>query len=237
VSADYVLSKILSWTKNSREARYIVTLDALSTLRAKRDESFRKCVAGADLTLPDGKGLTMALRFLGKPVQQRIAGVDLVEKMCRLASYERIPVYFYGGRQGVADEAASRMAARFPGLRVAGTAHGYQDEEGRVRVLEDIRSSGARFVFVALGVPKQESWMRQNVPELERAVCIGVGGSLDILSGRLKRAPEVWQKTGCEWLYRLIQEPWRWRRVAGLPVFAFWVMLTKTGLYRNRGMP
>lgn len=237
VSTDYVLSKILSWTRNSPEARYIVTLDALSTLRTKKDESFRKCVAGADLTLPDGKGLTMALRFLGKPVQQRIAGVELVEKMCRLASYERIPVYFYGGRQGVADEAASRMAARFPGLRVAGTAHGYQDEEGRARVLEDIRSSGARFVFVALGVPRQEDWMWENAHELERAVCIGVGGSLDVLSGRLKRAPEAWQKTGCEWLYRLIQEPWRWRRVAGLPVFAFWVVLTKTGLYRNRGMP
>ncbi len=237
VSADYVLSKILAWTRNSSQGRYIVTLDALSTLRAKKDESFRERVNGADLVLPDGKGLTMALRFLGKPVQQRIAGVELVEKMCRLASYERIPVYFYGGKSGVAKEAASRMSARYPGLRVAGTAHGYQDEEGRGAVIEDIRSSGARFVFVALGVPKQEEWMARNAADFSGAVCIGVGGSFDVLSGRLKRAPHGWQKTGCEWLYRLIQEPWRWRRVVSLPVFVFWVLLTKTGLCRNRGMP
>jgi len=237
VSADYVLSKIFSWTRNSSQGRYIVTLDALAALRAKRDESFRERIRGADLVLPDGKGLTMALRFLGKPVQQRIAGVDLVEKMCRLASYERIPVYFYGGKKGVAEEAAARMAARYPGLRVAGTAHGYQDEEGHENVLEDIRFSGARFVFVALGVPKQEEWMAQNAAGFPGAVCIGVGGSFDVLSGRLKRAPQGWQKTGCEWLYRLIQEPWRWRRVASLPIFVFWVLLTKTGFCRNRGMP
>ncbi|MFP4483030.1 MAG: WecB/TagA/CpsF family glycosyltransferase [Thermovirgaceae bacterium] len=237
VSADYVLSKILAWTRDSSRGRYIVTLDALSTLRAKRDESFRECVRGADLILPDGKGLTIALRFLGKPVQQRIAGVELVEKMCRLASYERLSVYFYGGKSGVAAEAAERMAARYPGLRVAGTAHGYQDEKGREHVLEDIKSSGARFVFVALGVPKQEDWMVENAPQLAGSVCIGVGGSFDVLSGRLKRAPQGWQKTGCEWLYRLVQEPWRWRRVTGLPVFVFWVLLTKIGLYRNRGMP
>jgi N-acetylglucosaminyldiphosphoundecaprenol N-acetyl-beta-D-mannosaminyltransferase len=237
VSADYVLSKILSWTRNSSQGRYIVTLDALSVLRAKKDDSFRERVRGADLVLPDGKGLTMALRFLGKPVQQRIAGVELMEKMCRLASYERVPVYFYGGKSGVPEEAASRMSARYPGLRVAGTAHGYQDEQGRKAVLEDIKSSGARFVFVALGVPKQEDWMAQNAADFAGAVCIGVGGSFDILSGRLKRAPQGWQKTGCEWLYRLIQEPWRWRRVASLPVFVFCVLLTKIGLYRNRGMP
>ncbi len=237
VSADYVLSKILSWTRNSSQGRYIVTLDALAALRAKKDEPFRERVRGADLVLPDGKGLTMALRFLGKPVQQRIAGVDLVEKMCRLASYEGIPVYFYGGKSGVAEEAASRMSARYPGLKVAGTAHGYQDEEGRKAVLEDVKSSGARFVFVALGVPNQEDWMAQNAADFVGAVCIGVGGSFDVLSGRLKRAPRGWQKAGCEWLYRLIQEPWRWRRVVSLPVFVFWVLLTRTGLCRNRGMP
>ncbi|MGC9489855.1 MAG: WecB/TagA/CpsF family glycosyltransferase [Thermovirgaceae bacterium] len=237
VSADYVLSKILSWTKNSSQGMYIVTLDALSALRVKKDESFKERVRGADLVLPDGKGLTMALRFLGKPVQQRIAGVELVGKMCRLASYEGVPVYFFGGKRGVAEEAAARMSERYPGLRVAGTAHGYQDEKGQKGVLEDIRSSGARFVFVALGVPKQEEWMAQNAAVLPGAVCIGVGGSFDVLSGRLKRAPQRWQETGCEWLYRLIQEPWRWRRVASLPVFVFWVLLTKIGFCRNRGMP
>jgi N-acetylglucosaminyldiphosphoundecaprenol N-acetyl-beta-D-mannosaminyltransferase len=126
------------------------------------------------------------------------------------------------------------MADRFPGLLVAGTSHGYHDEQGRREVLEEIVSSGARFVFVALGVPKQEEWMAQNARLLKGVVCIGVGGSFDVLSGRLKRAPQGWQKAGCEWLYRLIQEPWRWRRVARLPVFAFWVLMTKLGLCGSR---
>lgn len=237
VSADYVLSKVLSWTRDESRGRYIVTLDALSTLRARNDTAFRGYVRNADLALPDGKGLTAALRFLGRPVQQRIAGIEFVEKMCRLASYERIPVYFYGGRQGVAAGAAARMSDRFPGLRVAGIAHGYQDDQGNRRVLEEIRLSGARFIFVALGVPKQEEWMSVNASGLDGAVCIGVGGSFDVLSGRLKRAPEKWQRAGGEWLYRFLQEPWRWRRVARLPAFAFWVLLTKMGLCRNRGTP
>ena len=234
VSADYAVSKVLYWLKaKKQDSRYIVTLDALATLRARKDKVYANCVKCADMVLPDGKGLTLALRFLGMPVQERIAGIDFVERMCRTAAYEEIPIYFLGGAEGVAAMAAENMAKKYPGLKIAGTHHGYFDEAEEEKVVEKIKNSGARFLLVGLGVPKQEIWMSKYRDSLGGVVSIGVGGSFDVLSGKLRRAPIIWQNFGMEWLFRLIQEPWRWKRVRALPIFGVFVLLTKLGLDRG----
>jgi len=233
VSSDYAVSKVVNWIRLKQGGKYIVTLDALATLRARKDKIYAKCVKDADLVLPDGKGLTFALRFLGMPVQERIAGIDFVEKMCRIAAYEKVSVYFLGGAEGIAAKAAENMAKKYQGLEIAGVHHGYFDETEEPKIIEHIRESGASFLLVALGVPKQEIWMNRHREELEGIVAIGVGGSFDVLSGKLRRAPLIWQRLGLEWLFRLIQEPWRWRRVKALPLFGILVLLTKLGFDRG----
>lgn len=235
ISVDYALGKIRSWIYQEQKGKYIVTLDALSALKAREDNEFRELVRGADLVLPDGKGLLAALDFLGSPVGQRIPGVEFVERMCRLAASEGWPVYFLGGAPGVAEKAASMLTGRFPGLVVGGTMHGFIDGEQMNRTIEKIRISGSRFVFVGMGVPKQELWMSSYQRDLPNTVSIGVGGSFDVISGNLKRAPAFIQSIGCEWLFRLVQEPWRWSRVRRLPLFVVLVFLTRIGFSPLKG--
>jgi len=235
ISVDYALGRIKSWIQQDMGGRYIVTLDALSALRAKEDDLFRNIVREADLVLPDGKGLITALRFLGNPVAQRIPGIDFIGRMCRLASIEGWPVYLLGGKPGVADKAADRLKEQYPGLIIGGTMNGYVEESEISCVVDDIRRSGSRFVFVGMGVPRQEIWMSCTGKMLENTVSIGIGGSFDVISGDLKRAPEIFQKAGLEWLFRLIQEPWRWSRVRRLPIFVYHVFLARMGFSSLKG--
>ena len=235
ISVDYALGRIRSWICQDLAGRYIVTLDALSALKAREEPHFRDLVRGADLVLPDGKGLISALAFLGSPVAQRIPGVDFMERMCRLASTEGWPVFLIGGAPGIAEKAAVRLKETYPALVFGGVVHGFIDDPDMPDVVEQIRSSGSRFVFVGMGVPKQELWMSVHGKKLNGAVCIGVGGSFDVISGRLKRAPAFLQSMGLEWLFRLIQEPWRWSRVCRLPVFVLHVILTRMGFSSLKG--
>lgn len=157
ISMDYALGRIRSWVLQDPGGKYIVTLDALSALRTREDPHFRDLVRNADLVLPDGKGLVFALGFLGAPVTQRIPGVEFVERMCRQAATEGWPVYFLGGAPGVADKAAKRLSSMYSGLVVGGTRHGFAEKTDMEDLLKEIRSSGARFIFVGMGVPRQES--------------------------------------------------------------------------------
>jgi N-acetylglucosaminyldiphosphoundecaprenol N-acetyl-beta-D-mannosaminyltransferase len=235
VSLHYALGKVRGFLL-SGEGAQVITVDALAALLSRRNEAYARTVREASLVLPDGTGLVWAMKFLGSPIQERLPGVEFVEHLCRQASGEGWPVYFLGGRPGVADDAARKLQERLPGLAVAGCRDGYFRPDEVSELLEGIRKSGARVLFVGLGVPKQELWIREHLSELGSVVAMGMGGSMDVLSGRLRRAPRVWQRTGMEWLYRLIQEPWRWRRIARLPLFVFLVLLTRLGLIaREKG--
>ncbi|QVL37491.1 WecB/TagA/CpsF family glycosyltransferase [Aminirod propionatiphilus] len=234
VSLPFALGRALSWARYGERSEHIATLDALSALRTLRDGDFREWISRASLVLPDGRGLVWALRFLGCPVQQRITGIDFLEQFCRSASAEALPLYFMGGRPGVAAEAAKRLAFRYPGLDVRGTADGYGGAEDEDALVRAIVESGARILFVGLGVPRQEAWIARNRDRLAPLVLVGVGGSFDVLSGNLRRAPRIWQDLGLEWLYRTLQEPWRWSRVCHLPLFVSLVVATRLGLYGRR---
>ena len=235
ISVDYAVGRIRSWILQDPAGKFIVTLDALSALRSREDPDFRRIVKGADMVLPDGKGLAFALSFLGVPVSQRIPGVEFVERMCRQAAIEGWPVFFLGGAPGVAIKAASRLCSMYDGLKVGGVINGFVHESDMPVILGDIRSSGARFVFVGMGVPKQEIWMDTFSRQLPGCVCIGVGGSFDVISGNLRRAPSIFQNAGLEWLYRSFQEPWRFRRICRLPLFVMHVFLAKFGLSSLKG--
>lgn len=233
-SLDYALGRVGAWIsmKDSAKdtARMIVTPDALASLRSRRDKRYREIVNNAALVLPDGSGLTWALRFLGTPVQEQIPGVEFMEHLCRQAASHGWPVYFLGGKPGIARKAAAKIREKYPGLIVSGHRDGYFSASESENICKEIRNTGSAILFVALGVPKQEYWLSENMKHLGSVVGMGVGGSFDVHSGTLKRAPLRWRKLKLEWLYRATQEPARWRRVAQLPVFVWLVFLKKMRL-------
>ncbi|MGI6075140.1 MAG: WecB/TagA/CpsF family glycosyltransferase [Pyramidobacter sp.] len=220
ISMNYALSKCLAWLRNAApQFRMVVTLNALGMYDLRSDAQFRDVVSKADLTLPDGAGLVWALKKLKIRVVERIAGIDFMDRLCRLAASEGIPVYLLGGRPGVARSAAEALQKAHPGLKVTGFYDGYFDRSYSDEIATHIRNSGAKILFAALGMPAQEKWLASQRDHLDGLLCVGVGGSFDVFAGALKRAPRFWQKMGCEWLYRLFQEPWRLKR--DLKLFAF----------------
>lgn len=229
-SLDYALGRVGAWIAAQDAARMIVTPDALASLRSRRDKKYCRIVDKAALVLPDGSGLTWALRFLGTPVQEQIPGVEFMEHLCRQAASHGWPVYFLGGKPGIAKKAAAKISEKYPGLIISGYRDGYFPSSESDNICREIRNAGSALLFVALGVPKQEYWLSENLPQLGSVVGMGVGGSFDIHSGTLKRAPLRWRKLKLEWFYRMAQEPARWKRVAQLPAFVWLVFLKKLRL-------
>ena len=203
---------------------YVVTPNPEFILSAEKDESFRSILNGADLVIPDGIGVVKAARILGTPLKGKVAGVELGRLVMAFAAEEGYPVALVGGKPGVAEEAAAAMQAAYPGLSVCLTADGYFKKEGEENeaVLSRIRESGARIVFVCFGAPAQEKWIAANRDKLPGVnLLLGLGGSLDVYSGRVKRAPAIFVRLGLEWLYRLLKEPKRIGRMMNLPKFYF----------------
>lgn len=218
------LEHVRLWSKRGG-LHHIVTADASLIERASREPDLAAVIDKAALVTPDGAGVLFSARVLGAPFAERVSGCDLVERICDLAAREKIPVYFLGAEPGVAEHAAARLEARYPGLPVAGVRHGYFGEAEEPEVVREVRDSGARVLFAALGVPRQEHFLDKHREELGVSVAMGIGGSLDVLSGRVRRAPEWMQRAGLEWLWRVGLDPKRLPRLMALPRFIFRVMM------------
>lgn len=227
--------RVADLVRNGRPAR-VITMNPEFLYRAQRERELLAVANGADLVTADGVGIVWAARMTGSPVPERVTGIDLMLRLVERAAAEGWSIFLLGAAPGVAEEAARRLCQRFPGLKVAGTHHGYFSPAEEDAVVEEIRRSGARLVFVALGAPKQELWIWKHIGELGPVVAMGVGGSFDVIAGRVKRAPAWAQKMHLEWLVRLLRQPSRWRRMTVLPRFA-WLVLKKYGccLGRARG--
>ena len=235
ISLNYALTQAQHWIVSGQTAKMIVTPDALAALRSRTDNRYRGIVKRAGLVLPDGAGLTAALKLLGTPVQERIPGVEFTEHLCSRAAYEGWGVWLLGGEPGIAEVAAEKLVAKYPDLIISGTSDGYFKENETEHICSEIARSGAKILFVGLGVPKQEYRMEDHLADTGVCVGMGIGGTMDVISGKLTRAPVFWQKICMEWLYRTLQEPWRWRRITKLPVFVFYVFLTLAHIdvYKN----
>jgi N-acetylglucosaminyldiphosphoundecaprenol N-acetyl-beta-D-mannosaminyltransferase len=203
-----------------RRFAHVVTFGAEMAMYARRNLAYRAVVNEADLVIPDTIGIVHAARMLGCSVAGRVPGVELVERLCAGAAASGVPVFLLGGQSDVVERANRMLRERYPALQVVGTHHGFFEAAQDGAVAEAVRSSGARLVFVALGFPKQELWIRTHAGKLSSAVCVGVGGSFDVLSGAKARAPVAMQRLGLEWLYRLVREPRRFGRQLALPAFA-----------------
>lgn len=195
----------------------IVTTDAGGIIRAQDDDRMRQIMNGADLVTADGAGVVLAARLLNLGIHTRVAGCDMVWEICRVATEMGRSVYLLGAAPGVAEKAAEKLKEQIPGLRIAGIHHGYFDDEQEPQIIADIRNSSPGVLFVALGAPRQEKWIMRHVDELGVPVAIGIGGSLDVISGLKQRAPVWMQRCGLEWLYRTAKEPSRFSRLSALP--------------------
>lgn len=203
----------------------IVTPNPEIVLAANKDESLKTLISGADIILPDGVGLLYASKIIGHPLKERVTGIDFLMDILEYLEKNGKSVFFFGSKPGVARDAARNLQKKYPELKVAGTRNGYFKPEEEEEIVREINESGADFLCVALGAPKQEQFIEKYRKELRCGGAIGVGGSLDVFSGNLKRAPEFYRNHGLEWLYRLIQEPSRYKRMMQLPVFMVKVIL------------
>ncbi len=234
LDADRAASRILALARQTAGAQ-IVTLGTEMVVLAQKDERFRSIVNASALSLCDTVGLLTVARRRGAVLRERVTGVELTERLCALAAKEGVPVYFLGGSDGVAADAAAILEVRFPGLRVAGTGHGFFTEDETPKIVAAIAQSGAKLLFVGMGSPRQELWLASHLSETGCGAGIGVGGSLDVLGGRVERAPHIFRRYGLEWLYRLAKEPHRWRRQLALPRFVWLVVLDRIGLRQKKG--
>ena len=193
---------------------YIVTANPEIVLRCREDAAYAAAVNGAKLVLADGVGDLCAARILGTPLPGRVAGADLVPRLLARLAERGGSVFLYGARPGVAERAGESLQSACPGLRIAGTENGYISDE--TALLEALEREKPDLLLLGLGAPRQELWMARNRQKIN-AVMIGVGGLLDVFAGDIPRAPEAWQRLGLEWLYRLLREPRRFKRVIRLP--------------------
>lgn len=232
VSMNYALSKAHSCALPGGGAKLVATVNALAVMEAERNDRYAEALKSSFMTLADGTGLVWALKLLGTPVQERVTGIDYMTGLVRMAAAEGWPVYLLGARADIVKKASAELKRRFPNLIISGFRDGYFDAE-ETSVADEIRDSGAKVLFVAMGIPRQEIWIHENADRLGDLLAVGVGGAFDVVSGSLKRAPHLLQKIGLEWLYRLFQEPWRWRKDLDLFAFVFKVLLTKIGIHSS----
>ncbi|HEY9798505.1 MAG TPA: WecB/TagA/CpsF family glycosyltransferase [Leptolyngbyaceae cyanobacterium] len=211
----------LSARLNQRQGSHVVTLNAEMVMQAERNEALAGIIRNAELVIPDGAGVILYLRLQGQR-GRRCPGIELAESLLRQAGQlgESCPVFFYGGAPDVAQNAARVWQQQLPKLAIAGIADGYLSPEAEQELKLTLKEQQPRLILVGLGVPRQELWIAQHRHLCPQATWIGVGGSFDIWAGVKCRAPVWLRDNHLEWLYRLYQEPWRWRRMMALPQFA-----------------
>ncbi|WP_080805143.1 WecB/TagA/CpsF family glycosyltransferase [Desulfamplus magnetovallimortis] len=187
----------------------------------------------ADMLIPDGIGMVLAARWLYGSNLERVPGCELMQNTCAMAADKGYKIFIYGAKEEVNEAAVETLKKRHPTIEIVGRQNGYLPEDEMPDLIDRINQSGAEILFLALGSPKQELWIATYRDQLKTVrVCQGIGGTLDVLAGTVKRAPEFYCKTGLEWLYRLMSEPSRLKRQLSLPKFAFQVF--RSGMMKKR---
>ena len=205
----------------------IATANAEMVMKAQDDAELASILQEADLVIPDGAGVLWAAEQDGEKFKERVTGCDVAELLLKEAAQRKTPVYLFGAAEGVAQAAIANMEKKYGPLTLAGVHSGFFTAKEEQYIIDEIRNKGTRILLVALGVPKQEKWIRQHLYELGPCVCMGVGGTFDVLSGQVDRAPVWMQHHRLEWLYRLYKEPSRFKRMLALPRFMLAVKCSK----------
>lgn len=211
LTMDQTVASCVAATVGARQLE-IGVVNAAKVVRMRRDPALRAAVAGCDLVLADGQAIVWASRLLGRPLPERVAGIDLFLRLLAEAEQRGLAVYFLGARPDVLRRMLVELRRRFPALRVAGSRDGYYAESEAPAVADAIAAGGADLLFLGMASPRKERFVADYGRRTGASVVHGVGGSFDVVAGVVRRAPVAWQRAGLEWLYRALQEP---RRLGG----------------------
>ncbi len=208
-----------------------VVLNASKVVLMSKDDRLRDVIAACPIVNADGQSVVVASRLLRQPLPERVAGIDLFTELVKQAASDGRSVYFLGARDEVLDEMIRRFRASYPELRIAGSRNGYWESDDEV--VRTVRDAHPDLLFLAIPSPRKEFWLAEHMPAMEVPFAMGVGGSFDVVAGKVKRAPVWVQRIGCEWVYRLVQEPRRmWKRYLVGNTSFMW--LTAKEMWRTR---
>lgn len=210
-----------------KEKTFVVTANAEIIMMCQSDPRYNHVVGTeANIVLADGAGAVWAGRHLGYDVPERVAGFDLYNELLKLSAEKGYTSYFFGGSPGIAEAAKTKAESLYPGVKIVGCHDGYFKPEQVPKIIEEINNSGADMLFVALGAPKQEYWIQENKHKLNAPILMGIGGSFDVLAGKMERAPKWMQEASLEWAFRLYKQPSRFMRMLALPKFVLKVIFS-----------
>jgi len=240
---DFSLSESIEKIKDHLEAGkkgYIVTPNPEICLISYKDKLFRRIIRDSFLSLPDGSGLKIGAKIFGNKIKNITTGVDLCSEIIKLAEQKDYSILILGGKQEVGERTISLCNYKYPKLKLFYINGGNFNNQGRSDdddLIEKINKITPDIIFICLGAPKQEYFMANNLDALNTKLMIGVGGTIDFLAEQIKRAPKSWRKLGLEWLWRLIQEPWRWKRIVRaviiFPLACLWWRFGNLFVYRK----
>lgn len=216
-----------------RTTTQVVTANPIMVMSALQDPKYGQVMKEAELIVPDGAGIVWAANYVGMPVKERVAGFDLLHRLMQVGEKKRWKVYLLGTSQEIIAEAAAKLQQKYPLVELVGYHDGYFSEAEDAEVVRRIREAAPDLLFVARAANNQEPWIHKYKHELEVPLVMGVGGSFDIIAGRLKRAPVLFQKLRLEWFYRLLQEPKRYKRMLALPQFVVKVVREKENVTKR----
>lgn len=226
---------------NNKEKYVIFTPNTEFIMMAKDDDEFKNYLNSSDINIPDGIGLIYASKIRRKPLYEKVAGYDLSCNLIKLADENNMKLYIVGGKPGVAEKAKEKINEKYSNINVVGTNDGYfkgthlglPGHEEELKVIDDINSKSPDILFVGFGAKKQEQWILENKDKINCKIFIGNGGSIDVLAGNVKRAPDIYIKFGLEWFYRLIKEPKRIKRQVLLPKFMLQIIFGKKNIVKE----
>lgn len=224
---EQALAQICTWAEEAGGVRHVVTADASAIMMAAEDKELREIIEAADLVTPDSAGVVWAMERAGASRPQRVSGADLLDALCASSADRGFRIFFLGAAPGVAERAAEKMRLRHPGVRIVGTRHGFFPAESDSVVAAEVAAAKPDILFVAMGIPRQEKFIHRNAAVLGAKVAMGVGGSLDVYSGKTRRAPKLLQRMRLEWLWRLVLNPRKAAKVRLLPGFVWRVLRSK----------
>jgi len=205
----------------------VATANAEMIMMANKDQELKQILNEADLVVPDGAGTVWAAHQMGVAMPERVAGYDLAQQLMARAPKRGARIFFFGSAPGVGEKAKAKAEADYPGIQIVGVRDGYFKAEDEKEIIAQIKAAKPDLLLAALGVPKQEKWLKRHLTELDVPVAIGVGGTLDVMAGVMKRAPRWMQKAKLEWLFRGLLQPKRIGRLMALPRFVLKVYACK----------